>query len=119
MFLQILFCKQSVKLRNGLIKFNNHSKQLAVPFKTFADFESVLKRVKNPNEDCKYTRTEKYRKHISCSFAYKIVCIDDRFIKPIALYRLKDVVNRFITEILFEYKYCRGVVKKTLTKILS
>ena len=37
--------KQSVKLRNGLIKFNKYSKQLAVLFKIYANFESVLKGV--------------------------------------------------------------------------
>ena len=35
--------KQSVKLRSGSINFKNHSKQLAVPFKIYADSESILK----------------------------------------------------------------------------
>ena len=35
--------KQSVKLRSDTIKFKNHFKQLAVPFKTYVDFESILK----------------------------------------------------------------------------
>ena len=34
--------KQSVKLRRGSIKFKNSFKQLADPFKIYADFESVL-----------------------------------------------------------------------------
>ena len=33
--------KQTVKLRTGSIKFKNHFKQLAVPFKIYADFESL------------------------------------------------------------------------------
>ena len=33
--------KQSVKLRSGLIKCKNQFKQLAVPFKIYADFKSV------------------------------------------------------------------------------
>ena len=37
--------KQSVKLRSDSIKFKNYFKQLAVPFKSYADFESVLKRI--------------------------------------------------------------------------
>ena len=36
--------KQSIKLRNELIKFNNQSRKLAVPFKISADFESVSKK---------------------------------------------------------------------------
>ena len=37
--------KQIVKLERGWIKFKNHFKQLAVPFKTHADFEYFLKGV--------------------------------------------------------------------------
>ena len=37
--------------------------------------------------------TEKYQDHIPCSFAYKIVCIGDRFRKPVVLYRGKIFLN--------------------------
>ena len=33
--------------------------------------------------------TEKYQKHIPCSFAYKVVCVDDKFSKPVVVYRGK------------------------------
>ena len=33
--------------------------------------------------------TEKYQKHISCSFAYKVVCADDKFSKAVVVYRGK------------------------------
>ena len=36
--------KQTIKLRSGSIKFKNQFKQLAVPGKTNADFESILKK---------------------------------------------------------------------------
>ena len=98
--------KQSVKLRSCLIKFKNHFKQLAAPFKIYADLESVLKGVQicnsnnnnssnnnnnnnndnnnNNNNNASYIKM--YREHIRCSFAYKVVCIDDRFSKQIVLY---------------------------------
>ena len=38
--------KQSVKLRSGSIKFKNYFKQLAEPFKIYADFESLFKKFK-------------------------------------------------------------------------
>ena len=49
--------KQSVKFGNGLIKFDNNYKQLAVPFAIYADFESVLKKVQkiNRNSNAFYT----------------------------------------------------------------
>ena len=51
--------------------------------------------------------TEKYQDHIPCSFAYKIVCIDDRFTKPIIIYRGGNAAYEFIKTILKEYKYCK------------
>ena len=72
--------KQSVKLEEGIIKFENYFKQIPVPFKIYADFECNLKKVKC-NEG---SYTEKYQDHILCSFAY---CIDDRFSKPTIIHR--------------------------------
>ena len=38
--------KQSVKLEEGIIKFENYFKQMPVPFKIYADFECNLRSVK-------------------------------------------------------------------------
>ena len=56
--------KQSVKLEERIIKFENHFKQIPVPFKIYDDFECNLKSVKC-NEGC---HTKKYQDHIPCSF---------------------------------------------------
>ena len=90
--------KQSVKLEKGIIKFENYFKQIPVPFKIYADFECNLKSVKC-NEG---SYTEIYQDHIPCSFAYKIVCIDDRFTKPIIIYRGENAACEFIKAILEE-----------------
>ena len=45
--------KPSIKLRNESFRFNYHPKQLAVSFKIYADFESVLKGVQRDNENTK------------------------------------------------------------------
>ena len=37
--------KQSVKLEEGIIKFENYFKQIPVPFKIYADFECNLKKL--------------------------------------------------------------------------
>ena len=50
---------QSVKLRSGSIKFKIHFKQLAVPFKIYADFECNLKGVKSNNKNNNASYTEK------------------------------------------------------------
>ena len=95
--------KQSIKLEKGIIKSDNYFKQIPVPFKVYADFECNLKSVK-----CnKGSYTEKYQDHIPCSFAYKIVCIDDRFTKPTIIYRGENAAYEFIKAILEKYKYCK------------
>ena len=66
---------QSVKVEEGIIRSKNYFKQLSVPFKIYADFECNLKNI----EIYEGSYTKKYHDHIPCSYAYKIVCIDDRF----------------------------------------
>ena len=64
-------CEQTVKLRSGSIKFKNYFKQLAVPFKIYADFECNAKGVKISDRGDNTSYTEKNQDHIPCSFAYK------------------------------------------------
>ena len=75
--------KQLVKLEEGTIEFENYSKQIPVPFKIYADFKCNLRGVESYED----SYTKEYRDHVSCNFAYKVVCIDDRFTKPIVVYR--------------------------------
>ena len=99
--------KQSVKLKKGIIKFE----QIPVSFKIYADFGCNLKSVKC-NEGS-YTEN-----HIPCSFAYKIVCIDDRFTKSTIIYRGENAAYEFIKAILKEYKYCKKIMKEYFNKHL-
>ena len=39
--------KQSIKVEKGIIKFENYSKQIPVPFKIYADFECNLRGVES------------------------------------------------------------------------
>ena len=54
--------------------------------------------------------SQKYEDCIPCSFAYKIVCIDDKFSKPTVVYRV--AAYKFIEAILREHRYCKKVLKK-------
>ena len=53
--------KQSVKLESGFISFKNYSKQIPVPFKTYADFECILKKVESDivDDNSSYTKNIK------------------------------------------------------------
>ena len=74
--------KQSVKLEKGTIEFENYFKQIPVPFKMYADFECNL-----GVKSYEGSYTKKYQDHVPCSFAYKAVCVDNKFNKPIVVFR--------------------------------
>ena len=105
---------QSVDVEEGIIKFENYSRQLLVPFKIYVDFECNLQDTEIYEGSC----TKKYHDHVPCSYAYKIVCIDDRFSRPIVVYRGENAAYEFIKAILGEYKYCKKVMKKHFNKNL-
>ena len=43
-----------------------------------------------------FSYTKKYQDHIPCSFACKLVCVDDKFSKDVVLYRGKmQFINLF------------------------
>ena len=55
---------------------------------------------KNPNE----SYTNKYQKHVACSYDHKLVCVDDKFSKSFKSYFGKDSVYNFISSIIKESK---------------
>ena len=106
--------KQSVILEKGIIEFENYFKEIPVPFKICADFECNLRRF----ESYEGSYTKKYQDHIPCSFAYKVIYVDDTFSKRIVVYRGENAAYEFIKAILKEYKYCRKVMHKHFNKNL-
>ena len=115
----VIIGKQNVKLGKGLISFKNYFKQLPAPFKIYADFEcilrpSLLKKVSDKNG----SYTEKYQNHIPCSFAYKVVCVDNKFSKNVLTYRGKNAANKSIEAILEEYDFRKKIMKKHFDKNL-
>ena len=117
----VINTKQNVKLGEGSISFKNCSKQLFVPFKIYADFEYILcptslNRVKTSDKNGSYT--EKYQDHVPCSFAYKVVCVDNNFSKDVVMYKEKNAAYKFIEAVLEEYDYCKRIIKKYFNKNL-
>ena len=95
-------------LKSGFLEFKNYSRQIPAPLKIYADFECILKSVKSNEGFCK----EKYEDHIPWSFSYKLIRIDNKFSKPIVVYKVGNAAYRFIEAILKEYEYCKKVMKK-------
>ena len=107
--------KQQIKIEKGIIEFKNYFKQIPAPFKIYSDSECNLRSF----ESYEGSDTEKYQDHVPCSFACKVVCVDDRFTKPIVIYRGENAASEFIKAILKEYKYCKIVMNKHLNKNLT
>ena len=78
-----------------------------------------MKKSHSDNENNNASYTEKYQDHISFSFAYKVVCTDDRFSKPVILYRGKNAARKLIEAILEEYDYFKNIIKKHFNKTLA
>ena len=96
--------KKTVKLKSSFTEFKNCSRQIPALFKIYVDFECILKSVKS-NKKTSGSHTEKYQDHIPCSFAYKLVCVDNTFSKPVVLYRGGNAAYNFITMMLEEPGY--------------
>ena len=60
------------------------------------------------------------QKSIKITFlvVYKIFCVDDKFTKPIVVFRGENAASKFIEAILKEYEYCKKVMKKHFNKNL-
>ena len=113
---------QAIKMPNkdnNILKFNNFHKQQPVPFVIYADFESVLEKIHRCQQDGNKSYTEAYQTHTDCGFGYKVVCCyDDKYTKPIQIYRGEKAVYKFMENILEEVKYCKRVMKKYFNKPL-
>ena len=55
---------------------------------------------------------KKYQDHVPCSFAYKLICVDDEFTKSIHIFRSKHAPYKFIEAILKEFEYYWKLMKK-------
>ena len=107
------------KKNNNILKFNNFHKQQPVPFVIYADFESILEKIHGCRQEGNKSYTEEYQTHTDCGFGYKVVCCyDDKYTKPIQIYRGEKAVYKFMENILEEVKYCKRVMKKYFNKPL-
>ena len=109
--------KQAIKMPEpgSKISFTNFRKQLSAPFIIYADFEAITEKVSQ-----KKSHTEQYQKHTACGYGYKVVCCyDDKFSKPIKIYRGEMTIQKFMKDMLAEVEYCQEVVKTHFTKPLK
>ena len=67
------------QLRYG--KFKNFERKIKSPFMIYVDFGSILVHKDNGKQHLNESYTNKYQKHVACSYGYKLLCVDDKFSK--------------------------------------
>ena len=78
------------------IRFKSYDRKVKLSFMIYADFESISVRETNGKQNPDESFTNKYQKHVACSYGYKLVCVDDKFSKTFKSYLGEDVVYNFI-----------------------
>ena len=89
-----------------------------MPFKVYSDFKCNLIKIHTNKRGNSTSHTVKNQNYISNTFANKLVRIDDKFSKPVVLYRSENLVYKFIDETLKEYDYCKKVTNEHFNKNL-
>ena len=114
--------EQAIKMPdkdNNILKFNNFHKQQPVSFVIYADFEAITEKIHGCQQNNESSYTEAYQRHTDCGYGYKVVCCyDDKYTKPIQLYRGEKAVYKFMENMLEEVKYCKKAMKKHFDKPL-
>ena len=69
----------------------------------YADFESILVPEDNGKQNPNQSYTNKYQKHVACSYGYKLLCLHDKLRKPFKSYLGEDSVYNFIGSMVLSY----------------
>ena len=115
--------KQAIKMPekgDNILKYNNFHRQQAVPFVIYADFEAIAEKIQGCQQNNDSSYTEAYQKHTDCGYGYKVVCCyDDKYTKPIQIYRGENAVYKFMEVMLDEVNYCKEVMRRNFNKPLK
>ena len=115
--------EQAIKMPdkdNNILKFNNFHKQQPVSFIIYADFEAITEKIHGCQQNNESSYTEAYQRHTDCGYGYKVVCCyDDKYTKPIQIYRGEKAVYKFMENMLEEVEYCKKVMKTFFNKPLK
>ena len=55
-------------------------------------FKSILVSEINGKQNPEESYTKKYKKHVACSYGYKLACADNKFSKPLKTYFSENAV---------------------------
>ena len=101
---------QAIKMpeADDMVYFKNYHKGLEVPFVIYADFEAINEKVHGCQANNDKSDTESYQKHGDCGYGYNVVyCYDDKYSKPVQIYRRENAVHKFMEKMLEEVEWCK------------
>ena len=106
--------KQANKMpkKGEYVKLKNFDRKIKSPFMIYAEIERILVFGENGKQNPNVSYTNKYQKHVACSYCYKLVCVDDKFNELLKSYLCEDAVYSFISSMVEQSKYCSNVMKK-------
>ena len=84
----------------------------------YADFEYFLVSEDNGKQKANESYTNKYQKHVACSYGYELAFVDDKLSQSLKSCSGQDAVYNFIDIMIKESKYCSNVMKKHFNKEL-
>ena len=101
--------------KSEYVKLKNFERKIKSAFTIYADFESILVPKDNGKLNPNEPYTNRYQKHVICSYGYKLVCADGKFSKNFKSYLSGDAVYNFISSMMEKSKYCSAVMKLLMT----
>ena len=76
----------------------------------YAGFESILVPEDNVKQNPIQYDTNKYQKHVACSYGYELVCVNGKISNSFKSYLDVDAVYNFISIMIEESKYYSDVM---------
>ena len=105
---------------NNILQFQNYHKQMPAPFIIFAELEAITKKIQGCQPNNTQSYTDKYQKHTGCSYGYKVVCCcDDKYTKPVQIYRDQKPIKKFMKEMLSEVQHWQKIIATQFKKPLQ
>ena len=108
----------SKKIGYVRFRFKSFERKIKSPFVIYADFKSILVPEDNGKQNIDESYTNKYQKHVACSYGYKLVYAEDKLSEPSRSYLGEDDVYNFINITIEEGKSFTDIMKKHFNKEL-
>ena len=101
------------------VRFKKFERKIKSWFMSYADFESILLPEVKWKQNLDESYTNKYQKHLPCSYGCELVHVDDKLSKPFNPNLGEDAVYNFINSMVREKRYCSNLIKKQFNKELA